>query len=74
MLIPVVNDKTNWNPLEDDGDALRLAVNLSMLFKGMSERFDLFQQFYREELDKDLRPSEATRWRYCPAAAEMSGW
>ena len=24
------HDKPNWNPLNDDGDALRLAVNLNM--------------------------------------------
>jgi hypothetical protein len=58
-----------WNPLTDDGDALRLAVKLGMLFTYMKERFDIFQKFYLEELDNDLKPSEATRRAIVRAAA-----
>lgn len=60
-----------WNPLTDDGDALRLAVQLGMLFTYMHERFELFQRFYREELDKDRRPSEATRRAIVRTAAQI---
>jgi hypothetical protein len=51
---------TLWNPLADDGDALRLAVKLSVLWLYMEDRFSMFQRFYLEELNRDLKPSEAT--------------
>ena len=62
---------TNWNPLTDDGDALRLAVKLGLLFKYMIDRYELFMRFYCEELDNDLKPSEATRRAIVRAAAEI---
>ena len=60
-----------WNPLTDDGDALRLAVKLGMLFTYMTERFEMFQRFYQEELDKDYKPSEATRRAIVRVASEI---
>lgn len=66
----VLGDK-KWNPLTDDGDALRLAVKLGLLFKHMIDRYELFMRFYYEELDNDLRPSEATRRAIVRAAAEI---
>lgn len=60
-----------WNPLTDDGDALRLAVKLGLLFKYMIDRYELFMRFYCEELDNDLKPSEATRRAIVRAAAEI---
>ena len=77
---PLLHPKVNWgvctidglwNPLTDDGDALRLAVTLGMLFTYMHDRFDMFQKFYREELDNDLKPSEATRRAIVRTAAEI---
>jgi hypothetical protein len=63
--------RRRWNPITDDGDALRLAVQMGMLFTYMSSRFEMFQRFYREELDNDLKPSEATRRAIVRAAAEI---
>ena len=60
-----------WNPLTDDGDALRLAVKLGLLVEFIPDRFDLFQRFYGEEIDKDNKPSEATRRAIVRAAAEI---
>ena len=60
-----------WNPLTDDGDALRLAVRLSMLATYSGERFELFQAAYRQCLDEDMKPSEATRGGIVRAAAEI---
>ena len=59
-----------WNPLTDNGDALRLAVKLSLLF-GISEDYEMVRDLYREELTNDLRPSEATRRAIVRAAAEI---
>ncbi len=64
-------DDDQWNPLIDDGDALRLAVRLGMLFTYMKAEFEMFQKFYLEELDNDLKPSEATRRAIVRAAAEI---
>lgn len=57
-----------WDPLGDDGDALRLAVSRSILRCHM----DLFHDFYDEELAQDRRPSEATRRAIVRVAAETS--
>lgn len=56
-----------WNPLTDDGDALRLAVKRSILRCHM----DLFHAFYEDELAQDRRPSVATRRAFVRAAAEI---
>ena len=47
-----------WNPLHNDGDALRLAVKIGLFYP---DRYQIFRRFYREEQEGDLRPSEATR-------------
>lgn len=64
-------DGVEWNPLTRDGDALRLAVKLGMLFSYMGDRFDLFQKCYLECLDADIPPSKATRLAITRAAAEI---
>ena len=53
-----------WNPIEDDGDALRLAVKLRLLWDEM-ELFD----FHFETDSKD--PYNATRRAIVRAAAEI---
>ncbi len=58
-----------WNPLTDDGDALRLAVKKSLF---TSDRYGLFKRFFREEIDRDLKPSEATRRAIVRAAAMLA--
>ncbi len=63
--------RKSWNPITDAGDALRLAVRLGMLFTYMKAEFEMFQKFYLEELDNDLKPSEATRRAIVRAAAEI---
>lgn len=60
-----------WNPLVDDGAAMRLGVQLGLFFRYMTDRSDLFQRFYLEELDRDLRPSEATRRAVTRVAYEI---
>lgn len=60
----------NWNPLTDDGDALRLAVEI-YLFDG--SLFELFKQFRLEEVRKDSSRTdfEITRRAIVRAAAEI---
>lgn len=62
--------KEDWNPLEDDGDALRLAVKIYM-FDG--SLFDLFLRFRLEEVINDSGRSdeEITRRAIVRAAAEI---
>lgn len=50
---------------------MRLAVKLSVLWLYMEDRFSMFQRFYLEELNRDLKPSEATRRAIVRAAAEI---
>lgn len=59
-----------WNPLSDDGDAMRLAVKLGMLAPG-GRGYAVFQWLFRDELLRDLRPSEAARRAIVRAAAEI---
>jgi len=61
---------SDWNPLTSDSDALRLAVKLSLLFY-LPERYESVRTLYYEELNNDLRPSEATRRAIVRAAAEI---
>lgn len=63
------NYKT-WNPLTDDGDAMRLAVEI-YLFDG--SLFELFKQFRLEEVRKDSSRTdfEITRRAIVRAAAEI---
>jgi hypothetical protein len=69
--LPDGSPGARWNPLTDDGDALPLAVKFGMLFTYMHDRHEMFQRFYREELDNDLKPSEATRRAIVRAAAAI---
>lgn len=64
-------DGVLWDPLSNDSESLRVAVKLGMLFPYALERFEMFQRFYLEELDKDLKPSEAARRAIVRAAAEI---
>lgn len=54
-----------WNPLTDDGDALRLAVALDLLFELK------FSSMHSEELAAGADPYEATRRAIVRAAAAM---
>ena len=71
-LIFVGGEHRDWNPLTDDGDALRLAVRVGMLFAYAGDGFETFQRLYREELDANKRPSEATRRAIVRTAAAMA--
>lgn len=62
----LINGDT-WNPLTDDGDALRLAVKKSIL----TENHDQFMRLFYEEIALDKRPSEATRRAIVRAAAAI---
>ena len=76
----VVNAKTGlkWNPLTDDGDALRLAVklNIELEFLGQGRTLALPKNLHRQiqdvvhETDKD-NPYAATRRAIVRAAAEI---
>ena len=48
-----------WNPRDDDGDALRLAVRVGIF--STTEQFRDFQAFYSDEIRKDGKPTSATR-------------
>lgn len=60
-----------WNPLNDDGDALRLAVKLRIRIAGMGQRayaFTGLQEFWENE---DTDPYAATRRAIVRVAAEI---
>ena len=56
-----------WNPRDDDGDALRLAVKRKILRCHM----DLFHKFYEEEIANGLKEDAATRRAIVRAAAAI---
>ena len=58
-----------WNPLTDDGDALRLAVKLGFMSSGVG--FAAYLSELQNMFDADLRPSEATRRAIVSAAADI---
>jgi len=61
-----------WNPLADDGDALRLAVKLRIRIAGMDQRACAFiglQEFWEPEGDD---PCAATRRAIVRAAAALA--
>jgi hypothetical protein len=62
-----------WNPLIDDGDALRLAVKLNihvMLYEGLTTARPLLADFGCDERDYN-NPCAATRRSIVRAAAEI---
>ena len=66
-----LGNEVPWNPLDiNTGDALRLAVKLSLLFD-LPETYESVRTLYYEELNNDLRPSEATCRAIVRAAAEI---
>ena len=59
-----------WNPLTDDGDALRLAVKLGLVLKNRDDLADAYSAEYVEKtLPSD--PYAATRRAIVRAAAEI---
>lgn len=67
-----VMDTGFWNPLTNDGDALRLAVKLSFdikVFEGLVIVDDIFGSGWSEIYDND--PYAATRRAITSAAAEI---
>lgn len=60
-----------WNPIDDDGDAFRLGTRVGVFDAGMPIRHGAFQHFYREELSKDKKPSEAVRHAIVKVAAKV---
>lgn len=59
-----------WNPLTDDGDALRLAVKLGLILKNRDDLADAYSMEYSEKtLPAD--PYAATRRAIVRAAAEI---
>jgi len=70
-----LRNKIYWNPLEDDGDALRLAVKLGLMVDislrmGESEAGSN-NATYQCELHKNSDPCTATRRAIVRAAAEI---
>ena len=76
VLMPDGNDTMTWNPLADDGDALRLVVKCK-LHIGMESHTvsawqkDRFGNFQTEELDAPGCDAEATRRAIVRAAAAI---
>lgn len=56
-----------WNPLDNDGDALRLAVSLGMFDGGNRD----YMTFRTQEIIAGLDPYAATRRAIVRAAAEI---
>jgi hypothetical protein len=74
------DEDRNWNPLTDDGDALRLAVRLDLIVsRGYTEVGKEAVVFYLNEIQHQMRcvvphgnnPYAATRLAIVRAAAEM---
>lgn len=61
---------SGWNPLEDDGDALRLAVKLRLLITNRDDLADAYSRMYADKtLPSD--PYAAIRRTIVLAAAEI---
>ena len=53
------NGSTNWNPRNNSGQALELAVAIGVF--STTEQFRDFQAFYSDEIRMDGNPTAATR-------------
>jgi len=76
LWLPEEDDE--WNPLTDDGDALRLAVKLRFRVDVDFDRVDVSDQFgaaaeYLYRLPSPTDPYAATRRAIVRAAAEIGG-
>jgi hypothetical protein len=74
LMLDFGNGTTQWNPLDDDGDALRLAVQLQMtvMSNGTSSWVAIGKlQTVRAEESHDTDPLTATRRAIVRAAAEI---
>ena len=58
-LIGLENGSTNWNPRNNSGQALELAVAIGVF--STTEQFRDFQAFYSDEIRMDGNPTAATR-------------
>lgn len=68
-----LSDTSKWNPIEDDGDALRLAVNVKVVVATYGAHVRIYTP-YGEMLAleaKDQDPNYATRRAIVRAAAEI---
>jgi len=68
--------ENSWNPLDDDGDALRLAVKLEIVVEYRRDASAAFAYNYARcleigENNKNLDPYAATRRAIVRAAAEI---
>lgn len=61
-------DDEQWNPLADDGDALRLAVKLNMMEEGRKPFFELM---WRLSTEKGTDDYDTTRRAIVRAAASI---
>ena len=71
VVTPTMLKYGQWNPLTDDGDALRLAVKLRIRFAGMGERACAFIGLREFWEDEGSDPYAATRRAITRAAAEI---
>ena len=60
-----------WNPLTDDGDALRLAVKLGLSIEILSTRMEPHTRVNGKEEEHRADPYAATRRAIVRAAAEI---
>ena len=63
-------DDEQWNPLADDGDALRLAVRLSLTFRSFEYKVSVIGNTQCDEYSGE-DPQAATRRAIVRAAAEI---
>lgn len=64
------HDYKTWNPLTDDGDAFRLAMQLGMLFNN-TPAAAICTIFYNTEISSKTNPAVAARLAIVLAAAEI---
>lgn len=65
---------TGWNPLTDDGDALRLAVMLGLSIEILSTRMEPHTRVNGKEEEHRADPYAATRRAIVRAAADIQSW
>lgn len=65
------DERLNWNPLADDGDALRLAVELRLVVDVGCEAVHVFKDGPGVTVPLGLDPGKAARRAIVRAAAEI---
>jgi hypothetical protein len=69
----ILGTDDEWNPISDDGDALRLAVKLGLTVEILNRRMEPHTRCAGKEEEHRSDPYAATRRTIVRAAAEIGG-